>query len=378
MPLIAVFLREDALHRFARDRDLDVHLVGRALRATRPRSRHTRSTCRQQASRAIAAPPTTSAAIIPVAEVFIIDSSPSSEEILDRLQHRCRFSCSPRGPPWRPHPPCLDGLFEGLTIGRRTSTSSRPQTISVLAVIRRRRCTNPRSGIGNSSLPAMPRRRAFMTRNCSRNSISPISPPPAVIELAARVGVVEQQGRQLVGQLGEEVGDRMRVEPQPGRRDQAKLLDLAMGDRRHLGRDHAAHRMPDHDRLAQASASITSNACSVTSSMSRRSSSPVDRRSRAAAAPRPGTVASAAMKRIVRDEATGAVQEQQGAPLPASKTRMRATAARLENRDLHSAATRSGTGSFIGWLQNRSSWFCQSGHRLRRCGITFSANSRVE
>ena len=43
----------------------------------------------------------------------------------------------------------------------------------------------------------------------------------------------------------------MIVEPQAGRRQQAELRDLGMGDRRHLGGDHAAHRMADEDGLPE-------------------------------------------------------------------------------------------------------------------------------
>src|SRR5262249_41320546 len=51
---------------------------------------------------------------------------------------------------------------------------------------------------------------------------------------------------------------------------------------------------------------------------------------------------------------------------------------RVQRQEGHSAAIRVGTGSCMGWHQKRSSWLFQSGHRLRRCGMTFSANSLVE
>src|SRR5260370_5740450 len=41
----------------------------------------------------------------------------------------------------------------------------------------------------------------------------------------------------------------------------------------------------------------------------------------------------------------------------------------------HSAATRSGTGSFIGWHQKRSSRVFQSRPKCRRCAITLPPHS---
>jgi len=52
---------------------------------------------------------------------------------------------------------------------------------------------------------------------------------------------MEQQCWQLVRQPREEVGDGMRVEPQPGRGNQPEPLNLPRSHCRHLGSDHAAH-----------------------------------------------------------------------------------------------------------------------------------------
>jgi hypothetical protein len=79
-----------------------------------------------------------------------------------------------------------------------------------------------------------------------------------VVEIAAgghhtlaELRIVEQQRRQFVRQFREEVGHRMVVEPQARWCDQSEPLDLARRRGRHLGRDHASHRMADQDRAIE-------------------------------------------------------------------------------------------------------------------------------
>ena len=198
--------------------------------------------------------------------------------------------------------------------------------------------------------------------------------------IAAGLGVMEQQAGNLVGQLGEDVGDGMVVQPQAGRRKQAELRHLGAGDRRHLGRDHAAHGMADDDRLPELKGlqhvqamqgdveHVAQPLLALRPAVARQQGryDPVLARQRCD-------------QRIVGHEPTGAVQIEKVATF-AGLDDLDADARRLdrEKTRLHSAATLSGTGSFIGCTQKRSSWFFHSGHRSRRCGITLSANSLVE
>ncbi len=61
----------------------------------------------------------------------------------------------------------------------------------------------------------------------------------------AGLAVVEQQSRQLVEQLGEDIGDRMIVGPASAGASENRACHARVGDRRHFGGDQATHRMAD-------------------------------------------------------------------------------------------------------------------------------------
>ena len=56
---------------------------------------------------------------------------------------------------------------------------------------------------------------------------------------------MKEQGRQFFRVGGEEVRDRMLIDPEPGRRDQHQLARAMHVERGHLRRQHPAHRLAD-------------------------------------------------------------------------------------------------------------------------------------
>src|ERR1700722_18148645 len=172
----------------------------------------------------------------------------------------------------------------------------------------------------------------------------------------------------------------MRVEPEARWRDQAELLDLGMGDRGHFGGDHAAHRVTHDNRLSELELlhhvermqgdveHVAQTVLALRPAVARH-----ERRDHAELRGERGE------QRIVHHVTTRAMQEQEIAALAALR-HLDARAGWLERDEarFHSAAALKASRSRIGWIQKRSSRLFQSGHRLRRCGITFSANRRVE
>jgi hypothetical protein len=175
--------------------------------------------------------------------------------------------------------------------------------------------------------------------------------------------VVEQQSRQFVRQLREEIGYRVLVEPQPGRRDQAEALNLARRHRRHLGRNHSAQRMAHEDRpiepeCLQHVERMQGNVEHLAQALGPFGIA-VARQERRIQMPAPGECRE---KRVVLSDPAGPVQEDQ-----------RPALARLEHPDLaaasrdieqvraspHVAASvaiaRGTTRCESGWIQKRSS-----------------------
>ena len=80
----------------------------------------------------------------------------------------------------------------------------------------------------------------------SLKSMPPVSAPaPAAGSWNSSAGQVEREH-------AEDVGDRVLVEPQPGRRDERQRRRPPVVDARHLRRDHPAHRVADEVRPVEA------------------------------------------------------------------------------------------------------------------------------
>ena len=189
-----------------------------------------------------------------------------------------------------------------------------------------------------------------------------------------------------MGEHGEEVRDRVLVHPQARRADQHELAEIARRQARHLGGDHAAHRVTDEVWLAEPQRvhqvpAVQGEVEHVLQQLLARRLAVARPLGREHGIPLRELVE----ERVVAEEAAGAVEKDDGraaAALQRAATRALLGLDHLPLHRFHSAPGFSAPGrrssgrmrSSIGCIHQRSSCF-HSGQRSRKWGMTFSAKS---